>query len=279
MARWRTPLRSKLTVAGSALCITVVALSLLAPVIAPFSNLDLTADLLQPPSAKYMLGTDAHGRDLLSRILLGGGSTLLLAVSVVAIACTIGTLWGLTAAYLGRPTSTVLTRAMDVVLSFPPIMLALLVLAMFSAAGTAPLILGIAICYAPRIARVIRGAALPVLAEDFVLAEKALGASHMRILFLHVLPNLVGPIVVLATIYLPYSIMLESTLSFLGIGAPPDVPTWGRIIAEGKAYIQRAPWLTFFPGITIMLAALSFNLLGDGLRDVIDPRSSTRLFN
>ena len=155
--------------------------------------------------------------------------------------------------------------------------MALLILAIVGTGGRTPLIIAIAIAYTPRFARVICGSTLPLLEEDFILAEKALGAGHFRILAIHLLPNLVAQITVLVSIYLPYTIMLESTLSFLGLGVPPDIPTWGRIISDGKAYMQVAPWLTIFPGVAIIFTAMSFNLLGDGLRDVFDPKSASML--
>jgi peptide/nickel transport system permease protein len=204
--------------------------------------------------------------------------TLSLALATVFFAGVLGTLWGLMAAYTRGIVGTLLNRGVDVVMSFPSIMLALLVLAIAGTGGKSPLVIAIAIALAPRFARVIHGSTLPILKEDFILAEKALGAGHARILGVHVLPNLVAPITVLTSIYLPFVIILESSLSFLGLGAPPDVPTWGRIIADGKAHIQVAPWLTLFPGIAIVFTALAFNLLGDGLRDLLDPRSSTRLY-
>jgi peptide/nickel transport system permease protein len=256
----------------------VIVSSLIAPFVTPYGSSEFTADLLRPPSRNHYLGTDGHGRDLFSRILRGGRITLSLAITTICFAGSFGILWGLMGAYTRGMIGNFFNRAIDVVMSFPSIMLALLVLAIVGTGGKAPLIIAIAVAFAPRFARVIRGATLPILEEDFILAEKALGAGHVRILVVHLLPNLVAPITVLTSIYLPYVIMLESSLSFLGLGAPPDVPTWGRIIADGKAYMQVAPWLTIFPGIAIVFTALAFNLLGDGLRDLFDPRSATRLY-
>jgi peptide/nickel transport system permease protein len=271
-------LRSRLAVGGALMVGTVMVASLMAPFIAPYGVSQYTSDLLSPPSENHYLGTDSHGRDLYSRILRGGWVTLSLALATVLLAGIVGIAWGLMAAYTGGVAGVLLNRGMDVVMSFPSIMLALLVLAIAGTGGKLPLIIAIAIALAPRFARVIHGSTLPILKEDFILAEKALGASHARILGAHVLPNLVAPITVLTSIYLPFVIILESSLSFLGLGAPPDVPTWGRIIADGKAHMQVAPWLTLFPGIAIVFTSLAFNLLGDGLRDLLDPKSSTRLY-
>jgi peptide/nickel transport system permease protein len=271
-------LRSRLALYGAIMSLVVIVTSLIAPLVAPYGSSEFTADLLRPPSRNHYLGTDKHGRDLFSRILRGGRITLSLAITTICFAGAFGILWGLMGAYTRGMIGNFFNRAIDLVMSFPSIMLALLVLAIVGTGGKAPLIIAIAVALAPRFARVIRGATLPILEEDFILAEKALGAGHVRILAAHLLPNLVAPITVLTSIYLPYVIMLESSLSFLGLGAPPDVPTWGRIIADGKAYMQVAPWLTIFPGIAIVFTALGFNLLGDGLRDLFDPRSATRLY-
>jgi peptide/nickel transport system permease protein len=256
----------------------VVIASLLAPLLAPYGPSEFNPDLLHPPSGDYYLGTDGHGRDLFSRIVGGGRITLSLAITTIFFSGAFGTLWGLLAAYTKGLAGNFINRVIDVVMSFPSIMIALLVLAIVGTGGKIPLIIAIAVALSPRFARVIRGSTLPILEEDFIMAERALGAGHFRIVAIHLVPNLVGTITVLTSIYLPYVIMLESSLSFLGLGAPPDVPTWGRIIADGKAYMQIAPWLTIFPGVAIVFTALAFNLLGDGLRDVFDPRSATRLY-
>jgi len=278
IGQWKL-LRSRLAVCGAIMSLLVVMLSLVGPLLAPYGPSEFSNQLLRPPSRSHYFGTDGHGRDLLSRILGGSRITLILSLTTVLISGLVGTFWGLFAAYAKGVTSTLLNRSMDVLMSFPAIMLALFVIAIVRTEGGLPLIIAISLAYIPRFARVIYGSTLPILEEDFILAERALGAGHLRILLGHVLPNLAAPITVLMSIYLPYSIMLESTLSFLGLGAPPDVPTWGRIIADGKAYMKVAPWLTIFPGITIIFAALAFNLLGDGLRDVFDPRSKGRLFS
>lgn len=271
-------LRSRLAVYGAIMSLIVVVTGFVGPLIAPYGPSEFTANLLTSPSRNHYLGSDGHGRDLLSRILRGCPITLSLAVGAIVLAGAFGTLWGLLAAYVTGIVGNLINRAIDLAMSFPSIMTALLILAIAGTGGTTPLIFAIAFALAPRFARVIRGSTLPILQEDFILAEKALGAGHSRILAIHVLHNLVAPITVLTSIYLPYVIMLESSLSFLGLGAPPDVPTWGRVIADGKAYMQVAPWLTIFPGIAIIFTALAFNLLGDGLRDLFDPRSATRLY-
>jgi len=258
------------------MALTVVILSLIAPLIAPYNPSEFSADLLNPPSLHRAFGTDEYGRDLFSRILHGGRITLSIAIIPLFLATVFGTLWGLLAAYTKGVGGIILNRLIDVLLSFPAIMVALFVLAIFLTSGKPPLIIALAITLSPRFARVICGSTLPILEEDFVLAAQALGAGHLRILMRHVVPNLIAPIIVLTSIYLPYVIILEASLSFLGLGVPPDVATWGLIISDGKAYMRVAPWLTVFPGIAIIFTGLAFNLLGDGLRVIFDPRSVSR---
>lgn len=271
-------LRSRLALYGAIMSSIVVLISFIGPLIAPYGSSDFSSKLLSPPCRNHFLGSDDHGRDLFSRIIRGTRVTLSLAITVVFIGGAFGTLWGIISAYTRGIIGNFINRSIDFGLSFPAIMTALFVLAIAGTAGRAPVIVAISVSLAPRFARVMHGSTLPILEENFVLAAKALGASHFRLLAVHVLPNLVAPITVLMTIYLPYVIILESALSFLGLGAPPDVPTWGRIIADGKVYMQIAPWLTIFPGVTIIFTSLSFNLLGDGLRDLLDPKSASRLY-
>lgn len=265
--------RSKSARFGGIMSLTVVILCLIAPFITPYSALEFSADILVPPCRNHYLGTDEYGRDLFARILSGGRITLTIAIVPLSFATVLGTLWGLLAAYKKGMVGTMLNRFIDVLMSFPAIMVALFVLAIFGTSGKAPLIIAIAIALSPRYARIISGSTLPILEEDFILAAQALGAGQLRIFLRHVLPNLVAPITVLTSIYLPYIIILESSLSFLGLGAPPEISTWGLIISDGKAYMRVAPWLTAFPGIAIIITGIAFNLLGDGLRDVFDPRS------
>jgi peptide/nickel transport system permease protein len=270
--------RSRWFLVGASVSLLVLIVSLIGPFVAPHGPSEFTKDLLRPPSRQHLLGTDRYGQDLFSLILRGGSVTLSLAFITVGLAASLGIGWGIFAAYTRGVTAILLNRAIDVSMSFPSILTALFVLAIAGTAGKTALVVAIAFSFAPRVARVVYGSTLPILQEDFILAEKALGASHARILGIHVLPNLVAPITVLISIHLPAVILLEATLSFLGLGAPPDVPTWGRIISDGKKYMQVAPWLTVFPGMAIIITSLGFNVLGDGLRDLLDPKSVTRLY-
>lgn len=270
-------LRSKSGLVGLVLVGCVVCITVFAPLIAPDPECRLTARILERPNQHSVLGTDADGRDIFSCIVMGSRETFLLAVLALALAASAGALIGLVTAYKKGAVDMVLSRVMDVLLSFPSIMVALLVLVIFRQAGRGPIVVAVAFTLLPRFARIVRGSALPIVEEDYVSAARAISASGLRIITRHVLPNLIGPLVVLLTTYLPYVILLEATLSFLGIGSPPSVPTWGRIIAEGKAFLRTAPWVSLAPGVAIMVTVLGFNLLGDGLRDVLDPTTAYRV--
>jgi len=270
--------RSRLFLVGMSISIILVITSVFSPFLAPYTSTEFSQYQLAPPNKTFCFGTDEYGRDLFSRILRGGLITLSLSFVTVFFSGFLGISWGLLAAYTKGVAHIITTRAIDFLISFPAIIIALFVLSISGASGTIPLIIALSIAFCPRFARVIHGATLPILKEEYILAAKAIGCGDLRILTVHILPNLLGPITVLFSIYLPYVIILESSLSFLGLGAPPDVPTWGRIISDGKVYMTDAPWLTIFPGIAIIITALGFNLLGDGLRDLLDPRSATRLY-
>lgn len=269
--------KSKFGVTGSVIVLIMGIGCILAPLISPYNINTFSQDQLSPPSFVHIMGTDSFGRDLFSLILWGGLNTLIFAILTLIFSAAIGISWGLIAGYSGGILDLLLSRAIDVMMSFPAMMIALLVIGTLGTAGRIPLLLAIAATLSPRFARVIYGSTIPFRQNDFILAAKALGAQEVRIILRHVLPNLVGPIIVLCSIFMPYVIILESSLSFLGLGAPPDLPTWGRIIADGRRYFQLAPWLTFFPGGAIMISAIGFNLLGDGLRDVLDPRFAGKL--
>lgn len=232
-------------------------------------------DRLKPPSASYWFGTDLLGRDTFSRLMLGIGESFLVAFSSVAIAAAAGTLIGLFAAWWGHLWDGVLMRTMDVLLAFPAILLALLIVAI-GGAGAITSIIAIAIVYTPIFARVVRAPALTLKAREFVEAARTFGSSRGYILSRHLLLNLVAPLTVQITLALAWALLTESGLSFLGLGTQPPAPSLGVMLAESKSMMTRAPWLMLFPGLTIMLAILGFNLLGDALRDILDPRTQER---
>jgi peptide/nickel transport system permease protein len=232
-------------------------------------------DRLKGPSATYWFGTDLLGRDNFSRLMLGIGESFLIAFASVAIAATAGTLIGLFAAWWGHLWDGILMRIMDVLLAFPAILLALLIVAI-QGPGVGTSITAIGIVYTPIFARVVRAPALALKAREFVDAARTFGSAQGYILTRHLLLNLIAPLTVTITLALAWSLLTESGLSFLGLGSQPPAPSLGVMLAESKSMMTRAPWLMLFPGLAIMLAILGFNLCGDALRDILDPRTQGR---
>ncbi len=232
-------------------------------------------DRLKPPSPTYWMGTDLLGRDTMSRLMLGIGQSMLIAFASVAVATLAGTVIGLLAAWWGRVWDGVLMRLMDVLLAFPAILLALLIIAIVGP-GTLTSIAAIGIVYTPIFARVVRGPALSLKRRDFVDAARTFGSSQSYILTRHLLLNLVAPLAVQVTLALAWALLTEAGLSFLGLGTQPPTPSLGLMLSESKNLMQQAPWLMLFPALTIMLGILGFNLAGDALRDILDPRTQRR---
>jgi peptide/nickel transport system permease protein len=232
-------------------------------------------DRLKPPSGTYWFGTDLLGRDVFSRLMLGIGESFLVAFASVAVAAAAGTVIGLFAAWWGHLWDGILMRIMDVLLAFPAILLALLIVAI-EGPGVATSITAIGIVYTPIFARVVRAPALALKSREFVEAAKTFGSSQPYILSRHLLLNLVAPLTVQITLALAWALLTESGLSFWGLGTQPPAPSLGVMLAESKSMMTRAPWLMVFPGLTIMMAILGFNLFGDALRDILDPRTQGR---
>lgn len=232
-------------------------------------------DRLKSPSANYWMGTDLLGRDTMSRLMLGIGQSMVIAFASVAWATIAGTIIGLFAAWLGSIWDGVLMRVMDVLLAFPAILLALLIIAIVGP-GTFTSVTAIAIVYTPIFARVVRGPALSLKRRDFVDAARTFGSSQRYILSRHLLLNLVAPLAVQVTLALAWALLTEAGLSFLGLGTQPPTPSLGLMLAESKNLMQQAPWLMIFPALTIMVGILGFNLTGDALRDILDPRTQRR---
>lgn len=228
-------------------------------------------DRLQGPSATYRLGTDMFGRDLASRLIKGATNSLYVAFFSVAIASTAGTLIGTTSAYIGGRFDIVMMRVMDIFFAFPAILLALLVVVILGR-GLNKTIIAIGVVYTPIFARVARGPVLSVKEMDFVTAARCIGMRDSRILTRHVLPNTLAPLIVQISLALSWALLTEAGLSFLGLGTQPPEPSWGVMLSESQGISELAPWLMIYPGLAIMLGVLGFNLLGDGLRDVLDPR-------
>jgi peptide/nickel transport system permease protein len=232
-------------------------------------------DRLKGPSATYLMGTDLLGRDTISRLMLGIGQSFTIAFWSVGLATLAGTIIGLFAAWWGHLWDGVLMRMMDVLLAFPAILLAMLIVAI-AGPGTFTSVAAIAIVYTPIFARVVRGPALSLKQRDFVDAARTFGSSQWFILTRHLLLNLVAPLTVQVTLALAWALLTEAGLSFLGLGTQPPAPSLGVMLSDSKNLMQQAPWLMLFPGITIMLGILGFNLMGDALRDILDPRTQGR---
>lgn len=271
--RWRRAWRSPLFVAACAALAALIAAGLLADLVAPFSPTAVDAvRVFRAPSPRHPFGTDRFGRDLLSRILYGVRVSLGIAGTSIAVAVVAGTFLGLLAG-LGRGTDQFLGRIMDVFFAFPPVLLAIGIAAVLGA-GPGTAVVAIAVVYAPLFFRVVRGSVLAESAQTYVEAAEALGLGRLAILVRHILPNVVSPVIVQTAVCLSYGILIESALSYLGLGVQPPTPSWGTILNEGKEFLALAPWVSLFPGGAIMLAVLAFNIIGDGLRDALDPRTA-----
>jgi peptide/nickel transport system permease protein len=269
--RWRRAARSRLFLASCGALTALVLLGLLADRIAPYPPTAVDAlAMFRPPGRAHWFGTDRFGRDLLSRVLFGVRISLGIAGAAIAMALAAGSALGL-AAGLGRGADQVLGRVMDVFFAFPPILLAIGIAAVLGA-GPGTAVVAIAVVYAPLFFRVTRGSVLAESAEAYVEAAEALGLGRAAILLRHVLPNVLSPIVVQTAVCLSYGILIESALSYLGVGVQPPTPSWGTILNEGKEFLALAPWVSLFPGGFILLSVLAFNVIGDGLRDALDPR-------
>ncbi len=270
-------LRNRLAVAGALIVLLLVLVAIFADVIRPYDPALQELDLKrEPPSPQHLLGTDEFGRDILSRVILGTRVALLVSCLAVGIALGLGATIGLIAGFLGRWVDEVLMRVMDVLLSFPYLLISIAIVA---ALGPSVLntTLAVGIWAMPAFARVVRGQALALKEREFVLAAHAIGVSTPGIIWRHILPNIIAPVLVFSSLYMANAILLEAALSFLGLGIQPPEPSWGLMVATGRDFLRTAPHVATIPGLAIMLAVLGFNLLGDGLRDALDPRLRNRL--
>ena len=273
MAEALRPLvRNRLVLFGTGLILLVVLLALLADVVAPYDPTEMkVVDALKRPSMPHPFGTDRFGRDVLSRTIYGSRIALGVALSSIVLAFVVGTALGLVGGYAGGWPDLVIGRVMDVLFSFPTLILAIAIAAMLGP-GLNNAALAIAVVYVPLFSRVARG---PVIAErekDHVAAAQGLGAGWPRVVFRHILPNVLAPLIVQASVSLAFAILIEASLSYLGLGTQPPDPSWGTMLNEGRTYLETAPWMSIFPGLAIMVTVFGFNLLGDGLRDTLDPQ-------
>jgi peptide/nickel transport system permease protein len=268
----RKALRHGSVLFGGGIILALALVALFGASLAPYDPIamDFTARFA-PPSWAHPFGTDDFGRDVFSRILYGASVSFQVAFIAVGISGLAGVALGLTAGYRGGWVDDAIMRTMDILFAFPAVLLAITVMAILGR-GIENAMIAIAIVYAPIFARVTRGAVISVRDREFVTAARALGQSHLRIMLRHVLPNALGPIIVQTSLSLAFAILAEAALSFFGLGTQPPDPSWGRMLSEGRGYLQQAPWMGIFPGLAIMVSVLGFNTLGDGLRDVLDPR-------
>lgn len=257
---------------GLIVIILFVAIAIFAPALAPYDpDRIIYSAIQQPPSAAHLFGTDDLGRDILSRVIYGARISMQVGVIAVGIALTVGALLGLFAGFLGGWVDTVIMRTMDVMLAFPGILLAIAIVAILGPSLFNTMI-AVGISAIPIYARTARASTLTVLENDFVQAALALGAGRTRIALLYVFPNITAPLIVLATVGVATSILSAAGLSYLGLGAQPPTAEWGAMLSDARSYLRSAWWMATFPGIAIMIVVMAFNLLGDGLRDLWDPR-------
>jgi peptide/nickel transport system permease protein len=249
----------------------VVVAALTAPIISPYSPYDLDVTMmLQSPSADHWLGTDELGRDVLSRTIFASQISIQVALVAVSVGVIGGTIIGVLAAYFGGLTDLVLMRLMELLFSFPAILLAIVLMASL---GTSILnaMIAIGIIFIPGFARLARATTVEAMQQQYIEAARSVGMSHARILIIEIMPNVITPLLVEAAVAFAYAVLLESALSFLGLGAQPPEPSWGNMLNTGRGFMAQAPWLSIVPGMALFLCVLGFNLLGDGLRDMLDP--------
>ena len=268
---WRRFRRNRLAVAGALVVLLLVACALLARILAPYDPLLVQLEKqFSPPSAAHPFGTDVYGRDIFSRVLFGARISLLIGLIPSAISMLIGTVVGVLGGFQGGWLDTLLMRLSDVVMAFPSIILAMVVTYTLGA-SLFTLFIAMSVVGWAGAARVVRAQTLSLKERDFVTAARAIGVTRSGIMFRHIVPNCLAPIIVLLTLGIPSAIMAEAGLSFLGVGAQPPTPSWGLMVNEAQQYVFSAPWASILPGVAILITVLAFNFVGDGLRDALDP--------
>ncbi|MBM3450339.1 MAG: ABC transporter permease [Armatimonadetes bacterium] len=269
---WRQLRRHPLALGGGAAILFIFLVALLAPLVSPYDPIAQDLDKrLQGPSPSHWLGTDTFGRDVLSRIIWGARISLLIGVGSIALAIVVGTAFGAVAGFYGKRTDWTVMRIVDLFLAVPGLFVIMVIVALVGPSISLTVLL-IAFIFWPSTARIIRAVVLALRAQDFVEAARAVGADGPRIIVRHILPNTAAPVIVQFTLQIARAIILESGLSYLGLGTQPPTPSWGNILSEAQPHLRIAPWVATFSGMAIWLTTLCFNFLGDGLRDALDPR-------
>ena len=269
----RTFTSNRTAVLGVVMILAIVLIAIAAPLIAPHDPLDQSvSNRLAPPSAEYLLGTDDKGRDILSRVIYGARIALMVGFFSVALGGALGTAIGVIAGYFGGKVESGLMRLTDIMLAFPDLITGLLVLAVLGP-GLEKMILAIGLTIAPRFARIAYGPTLAIKGKEFVEAARSIGVKDARLLRVHILPNVGGDLLVYASLWTASAIRLEASLSFIGLGVAPPTPTWGQMIREGTVHLSLVPWFSLAPGLALLATVFAFNLVGDGLRDVLDPKA------
>jgi len=269
---FRRLIKSRIGIAGLSVIFILLFIAIFAPVLAPHDPLktDIIARY-KAPSSEHLLGTDGMGRDILSRIIFGSRISLQVGLISVSLALIFGVGFGLVAGFYGGKVDMVIMRFMDIMLAFPSILLAIAIVAILGP-QLKNAMLAIGIINVPRFARIIRSSVLSIKESEYISAARALGAGDIRILFKHILPNAMAPLIVQTTLSIATAILEAAALSFLGLGAQPPSPEWGAMLSDARSSLQKAPWVATFPGLAIIFGVLGFNLLGDGLRDALDPK-------
>ena len=271
-AVWKRFCRNKRAVLGLAIITLIIIVTIFADIIAPYDPVKQNLlDSLTGPSSKYLLGTDEFGRDILSRIIYGGRISLSVGIGAIAIACVGGSLLGAIAGYYGGKIDNIIMRTMDILLAIPSILLAIAIVAALGP-STGNLMFVIGVTNIPRYVRTMESAILSVRNQEFVEASKATGANDFFIIFKHIIPTCLSPLIVQVTLSIGSAILTCASLSFIGLGVNPPTPEWGSMLSSGQEYLRSYPHITMFPGLAIMLSVFSFNLMGDGLRDALDPK-------
>mgnify|MGYP001102071370 CR=1 FL=1 len=269
---WSTFLRNKTALVGGVIALIIVLVAILAPWISPSNPLEQNPYFrLTGLSKTHLLGTDDFGRDVLSRIIWGARISLIIGIASVFLGMIVGTAMGMVAGYFGGEVESIIMRATDVLMCFPDLILAIAVSAVLGS-NLFNLIITIGIVMTPRFVRLAHGSLLSIKEREYVIAAQALGARIPRIIVRHIFPNIFGEVLVAGTLWVGVAIRLEANLAFIGLGVPPPTPTWGNMIREGVDVLINAPWVSVFSGLSILVTILSFNMLGDGIRDVTDPR-------